>query len=470
MQLKPTSIDVDPEQPFKNDLLSRLPSAEMLTGLLASVREPLVLSIDAPWGAGKTTFLRMWQQHLKNNSFATLYFNAWENDFTNDALVSLIGELGLGLEELIRDKKSRSSAGKVFKKVSKIGANLVKVSIPVAVKIATAGALDLDNFSKQAVAALTESIAREQIEKYEKSKSSIAAFREQLRTFVEKIASGSDECETKPLVLIIDELDRCRPTYAIEVLERAKHFFNVQGLVFVLAVDKGQICHSIKSVYGTGMDVDGYLKRFIDLEYILPRPEKESFCKALFGRFSLDQYFAKRQEPENWQDKELFLRMFTELFHVFDSSLREQEQCFSQLSIALRTTPENKLIFPQLLGFLIVLKARNLDLYKRFVSGKAGPGGVIEYIRTVPRGDEFLKDHHGIALVAYLFTCGHDIRAQEQAESSYRAYVNDSLPFDNEGTQENQILTYIQRISFDSHFGILPYLVNKIDLVSRFSV
>jgi len=182
MQLRPTEIEVDLEEPFKHDSLDRRGSAEMLTSLLGSVTGPLVLSIDAPWGAGKTTFLRMWRQQLKISGFATLYFNAWESDFTNDALVSLIGELGLGMEELITDEDSRSSASEIFKKVKRTGAGLLKASIPVVVKMATAGAvdltqLDLDKFQAQALATLTENIAREQIDKYEKSKCSVAAFR-----------------------------------------------------------------------------------------------------------------------------------------------------------------------------------------------------------------------------------------------------------------------------------------------------
>ena len=104
---------------------------------------------------------------LFRSGFATLYFSAWENDFSDDALVSLIGEISASLKELSAHG-DESKAQESFEKAKAFGVGLVKRSIPVVVKLATAGVLDLDNLSEQAIASLTESMAREQIEKYEK--------------------------------------------------------------------------------------------------------------------------------------------------------------------------------------------------------------------------------------------------------------------------------------------------------------
>ena len=148
-----------------------------------------------------------------------IYFNAWENDFSDDALISLIGEIGSALSGLSKSG-NESKVKEYFEKAKTIGISLIKRSVPVAAKIATAGALDLDKFTEQAIAALSESVAKEQIEKYESSKKSIQAFRDSLQI----LANTISEEDPKPLVFIIDELDRCRPTYSIEVLEKAKHF------------------------------------------------------------------------------------------------------------------------------------------------------------------------------------------------------------------------------------------------------
>src|SRR5687767_920857 len=100
MKLKAPQFEIPPAEPFKNDLLKRELCAEQLTELLKSYEEPLVFCINATFGNGKTSFLKMWREHLKLQGFKTIYFNAWENDHSDDALASLIGEFSAGMKEL----------------------------------------------------------------------------------------------------------------------------------------------------------------------------------------------------------------------------------------------------------------------------------------------------------------------------------------------------------------------------------
>ncbi|HGF7203533.1 TPA: P-loop NTPase fold protein, partial [Vibrio cholerae] len=236
--IKAKEIEVVAGNPFQNDKLSRKENAEILTEFVCSSSEPMVVCIDAPWGQGKTTFLRMWEQHLKDNKVPTLYFNAWENDFTDDAFVSLIGEIGSAIETLT-NAENESKTKEYYQKAKRVGLGLVKRSIPVATKIATAGVLDLDKVTEQALSSFAESVANDQIEKYEKAKKTLGSFREHLADFADSVASKNE----KPLVFIIDELDRCRPNFSIEILEKAKHFFNVPNIIFVLGADKEQLGH-----------------------------------------------------------------------------------------------------------------------------------------------------------------------------------------------------------------------------------
>lgn len=67
-------------------------------------------------------------------------------------------------------------------------------------------------------------------------------------------------------MFFIDELDRCRPTFAIELLERIKHLFDIQNIVFVLSIDKEQLEASTAAAYGSAINAPEYLRRFIDLE------------------------------------------------------------------------------------------------------------------------------------------------------------------------------------------------------------
>lgn len=299
MRLRAPEVEIPADSPFRNDLLGRKESAELLMELLRSTETPLVLCINAKWGEGKTTFLRMWLQLLRNTDFRALYFSAWENDFSDDALISLIGELSAGIDELSLGSTEAREAKKHLSKAKKLGAHLLKKGIPTAVKLATAGILDLEQATEDALAGLGEKLVKEQIEDYEKSKKTIMQFRQELAKVAEKITSVHADQQRLPLVVIIDELDRCRPLFAIEVLEKAKHFFSVQNVVFVLAVDREQLGHSIRTQYGTKTDIDGYLKRFIDLDYNLPIPEKGVFCRAQFVRFGLREFFEKRRGHES---------------------------------------------------------------------------------------------------------------------------------------------------------------------------
>lgn len=463
--LKNKEIVIPKDNPFQNDSLNRKESAEALTQFVLSAADPLVVCIDAPWGQGKTTFLRMWEQHLKNNQIPTIYFNAWENDFSDDALISLIGEIGSALSELSKTG-DESKAREYFEKAKTIGIGLIKRSVPIAAKIATAGALDLDKVTEQAIAAFAESVAKEQIEKYESSKKSIQAFRESLQILAASI-SGEDP---KPLVFIIDELDRCRPTYSIEVLEKAKHFFNVKNIVFVLGADKAQLGSSIKAIYGEGLNVNGYLRRFIDFDYLLPPPEKGRYVKALFERFGFREYFSKKTGRESQYEQGQALSMFEELFDLFKLTLREQEHCCSLLSLAIRTTPHDHKLFPLFLCFLIVLKVKEPEYYKSLLSEEVQPKELLEILRNIPGGQDLLNNNYGIALEAYIVTSKSYRHGHDEVLAEYRKVIESETADEEQRARADRILAIIKDFDWNGGIGILGYLVNKIEVASRFEL
>lgn len=85
----------------------------------------------------------------------------------------------------------------------------------------------------------------------------------------------------KKLVIIIDELDRCKPLFAIQTLEIVKHFLDVKDVVFIFAVDLEQLSHSVESIYGFGMDASGYLCKFFDYITKFPQSNMLSIIKTL---------------------------------------------------------------------------------------------------------------------------------------------------------------------------------------------
>jgi hypothetical protein len=462
MILKNKEIVITEENPFLNDQLGRKESAEALTEFVSSCSDPLVVCIDAPWGQGKTTFLKMWKQHLINSGFYTIYFNAWENDFSEDALVSLVGEISSSIEER-NSHGEKNKAKEYLDKAKKLGAGLLKQTISIAAKVATAGALDLDKVTEQALSSFAESFAKEQLEKYEKSKKTLKAFRDVLRDLAKSL---SNETETeKPLVFIIDELDRCRPSFAIEVLEKAKHFFNVENIVFVLAADKQQLGHSIRSIYGADLDVNGYLRRFIDFDYILPAPKKGKFVNALFIKYNFNSYFSNKTGSETRYEGEQALKMFSELFEIFKLSLREQEHCCSLLSLAIRTTPENYKLFPLFLCFLIVLKVKDPDTYKNLLSGSMSLNELLIYASST--ASELMNTNYGTALEAYIVACkdGHN---WEDITRPYKEKINSSIEDTTNKERATRILRILESFDFNGGTNSLGYLIRKIEIASRF--
>jgi hypothetical protein len=142
MITKAPAVQVEKSEPFKGDVLQRKKYADILTAVLAPVTEPFVITINSGFGTGKSTFVRMWRQQLQNAGYTTLFFNAWENDFTEHALISMLGEL--------RGELKPTSEKKLLDSTVKAGKILGKAAIPVLVRVLTAGAVDSEQIGNAA--------------------------------------------------------------------------------------------------------------------------------------------------------------------------------------------------------------------------------------------------------------------------------------------------------------------------------
>jgi predicted KAP-like P-loop ATPase len=216
MFIKESILAIDKENPFQEDKLDREESSEILTQLLRSVTKPFVLSITSGWGTGKTTFVRMWKQHLLNEGFPCIYFNAWENQYSQDPLISFIGEIN---SQISSNLGEGSQAKTAFENAKQLSGKLAKRAIPAVIKLATYGILDLNDLTEDTIADLMTDIAEDNIKNYEGSKQTIQKFKKNLTKFVDKLSSYKKH-KGLSLVFIIDELDRCKPLYVIDLLER----------------------------------------------------------------------------------------------------------------------------------------------------------------------------------------------------------------------------------------------------------
>ena len=269
MRIQPPDIEVPEDDPFKNDLLGREETVKVLTHIVRSIEGPCVLSVDAAWGAGKTTFLNIWAQYLCNEKFPVVEFNAWETDFSEEPFIALSTELTEGLKEYA-DESLAQKVENIKEKTKEVARSL----IPGIIKAAAAGIPLVGGELGQALASLAE----EKLNAYEEARKSVKDFNRTLEEMAESLAESK---EGRPLVVVIDELDKCRPSYAVELLEVAKHIFAVDHVVFVLGVNRSELAHSIKALYGNDFDATGYLGRFFDLDFRLPEPDRAAFISAI---------------------------------------------------------------------------------------------------------------------------------------------------------------------------------------------
>ena len=265
------AFEVPVEDPFANDLLMNHVRAQALTNLIERAGPPYVISVDAEWGNGKTTFLRMLKQELQNDGFGVIAFNAWEHDFTDNPVTTLAGEIvkqtkSFGHESL------RRRAAELAKAVAPIAIEMGASTIPAAATSNVPGMVA--NLVKGVFKALRILGQNDPVAKYDQTTQGIANFKQALR---QTAAAVAEQHQGKPMVVAIDELDRCRPDFAVRFLEIVKHFFSTPNTVFIITTNLDQMAHAVKAVYGQTFDAEAYLDRFFDLPCKLTHDNKDAF-------------------------------------------------------------------------------------------------------------------------------------------------------------------------------------------------
>ena len=316
-------VEVTDKNPHEHDALDRKKDCLFLVDLIKKSDTPFTLAVDAEWGNGKTIFIKMLQAHLKKRGFQCVFFNAWECDFYLEPLAPLIAEIS-------KQVPSNSSIGKTLQEK---GPKLVQCLKEAASSIHPSVAAIL-----KIIEAVSDDIKPEipgSIRDYEAYRDALKNFKESLEAF------SSENQDGKPLIVLIDELDRCRPDFAINTLERVKHIFDVPSLFFVVAVNKKEFSNVVKSFYGCE-NGERYLEKFFDLVFHL-RNEKtlinSSLAEVEFDNFreridSLTQNQLKFKETDY---REWFARYLESVSKVFQLPLRVQEKLVIMLGIVLKT-------------------------------------------------------------------------------------------------------------------------------------
>ena len=361
LSLKLPEPEVSSSEPWGDDVLGRAEIAGRLTNLIRDQSSPFTISIHGYWGTGKTFMLKRWQKDLENQGFQAIYFNAWEDDFCDDPLLAIIGQLAEHFRE--------GSLAEWAKRIGAVVKPLVRQTVDAALPMATGLPVRLPQQRQN----LLDPLYRYRVQTETKQR---------LKTHLAEMSAKVRKDSEHPVVFIIDELDRCRPTFAIELLERVKHIFDVPDLVFVFGINRDELCKSLASVYGD-IDVDVYLRRFFDMEFTLPEVDSENFARYLITYFGLEQFFgnlSNRRNPR--QSNEPYLAAAGNLptiWSLLGFTLREIDSCIRLISLLGRNLGPGKLVSLVLLGVLMTLKVKNIQLYRRFTQGNCNGSEVIDY-------------------------------------------------------------------------------------------
>jgi hypothetical protein len=384
---KESDPEISQSEPWAKDPLSREAEGKILASLISGLGDsPFVISLKGGWGTGKSIFLRRLGYHLElSHKIPVVRIDAWQSDYLDDPLLAMTSALA---ERLGSAQNVASSA--VDSVITGLAGSAGKIALPVLSAIA---GLTLPGGSQvvQLASTLPE-LAQNFLGWDQARKSAEDKFRSSLSQAREKLKSSLDSDESSPIVIVVDELDRCRPDFAIKFLERIKHFFNVQGICFLIAIDHQNLPQAVKTVYGEQVDGELYLRKFFDFEFNLPRPSLKDHAHQIFQKFpgadSAKDASPMRRSLLTLRHPEVYERMLEEgpeeleraeysiyFGHIatfFEMQLRDSLQAHTLLMAFVRSFPKNSVRFPFIDCYIACLRFAAPTEYMKLIAHSGG--------------------------------------------------------------------------------------------------
>ena len=250
-----------------------------------------VLALDARWGEGKTWFVRHWQKHLENEGHNVIYLDAFANDYLEDPFLTIAAEISQAFK-----RSNEIDVEEIEDFNSKTASVLISLASIIPILVAKAGLhwvglggagesfREVYENGKEVYDVASDEIAGKIKEQIEKKIESHHVEKETIQDFKKELAQLAEKLD-KPLVFIIDELDRCRPDFAIRLIERIKHFFDIPKIVFVLVMDKIQFSKVVCHNYGYDEKLgEEYLEKFIDFSMKFNPPKSSNQLQLVQGK------------------------------------------------------------------------------------------------------------------------------------------------------------------------------------------
>lgn len=401
----------------EHDKLGRKSLGRAILSLVRDAADPAVLALDSKWGSGKTFFLHMLKKELEAHGIAVIYLNSFERDYSGDAFATLAGEV---LAAYDRHGLADSSERKEFKaRAIQVAKSLAVGITKVAIRGATAGAIDLDQTSAAVDAALDETASQVTsaldgvLEDAARHNDRVKAFRRALEELPQRIGETQGEGAGK-VVFVIDELDRCRPDFSIGIIEVVKHYFNVPGIFYILSGDFDVTTKSIEHIYGIPGRGREYLGKIIPFYLRLPEVPEESFpslSASLINRL-------KGQEAS--KDKSHLIDPVVELLVAFYRkqviSMRDVDRVLSMWSMVLRLVQPQTLAPPALIVPLLVIRQLDPGMYNEIRRGNLHFDRVVNLLQLRDVGED--SDRSLAWVLEWLRMCSNE----DQSDESRRIY------------------------------------------------
>lgn len=423
MRLTASSKDFSDGFNDKDDIFKRKKLHQQIMRVaINAVDKSLVLALDDKWGNGKTSFVKMMESEIiKNHSeeAVVIYFDAFKSDYQSDPFIALTANIYAMTK---KDGKLKSLGGKLLNIGKTLGASFVINGSKFAIGAVTGGLISgttIENTGdaiSESLSAPLEKYIEDKIKTSEKEIATIDRFGETLTEIHKK--------SKKKIIFIIDELDRARPDFSLDLLEKIKHIFSVEGVIFLLVVNREQFEKSIESRYGN-INSKLYLNKFVHYWFTLPKVSNfTSTSMAGLTQPTIKRYFRSIDEGNKFHARgEIILNALAGLLEANECSLREAERCYSVLSIIdpSVTTHYVNDYYKAATALIVFLKVHNSSLLAEIISRKHHPDAVMEAlnIQALP-----LMGHAEFyvirSVLEYHYASDAQLAEHRQSENKYR--------------------------------------------------
>ena len=276
---------------YINNTLERNKYIHSFISMLLSIEKGGVIAIDGEWGSGKTYFVHQvkWLlectsknidsevesvlnrtvpklDNIKGHKYKAFYYDAWKHDKSNNPFFTLLRTLILAFGGIDYFNQKKGFIESLLKGASHIVKGITQIDVE-----------SIFNGIKE-FSGINDTAPLSELEFIEQMDC-------QVNYFLYYICEGQYD----KLVIFIDELDRCKPSFAVELLEIIRHYFNHDKVIFVLSTNLKEFQYCIKQYYGEGFDGWKYLDRFIDIRITLPMIMVEEYCNYLWNNLPNDR-------------------------------------------------------------------------------------------------------------------------------------------------------------------------------------